>query len=109
MDEQKKQEINTDLLVAIWALKKLGFSNRAIANLRNEWPTSHPTIAKYNKIACEKIEIGEVTISRKNSKVKREIYVGSSNSLQQLYAKEHQRQTGGGWQTPKRNFNINEQ
>ena len=46
--------------------------------------------------------MGEIAILPKGRKFRREIYVGSSNDLEQLYAKEYQRPTGGGWQTPKR-------
>lgn len=95
MYKQNKRKPNAKLLLAIWALKKLGFTNYAIANLGKQLPVSHHTVSDYYKIACKKVSRGELPIFPYKwiGKSKREVYVGSSADLEQLYTREYQRPT----------------
>ena len=95
-----KLNVKETKLLAIWALRRMGVSFRDIGQLLDH---SHNTIADYYEKACEEINNGKLAISlyKWSGKSKREVYVGDSTDVENLYARKYQRLTGGGWQTPK--------
>lgn len=95
-----KLSVEGTRLLAIWALRRMGVSYRAIGELFRQ---NHETIKNLYRRACEEInsEKSAILPYRWRGKSKREVYVGGSSELEELYAKEYQRPTGGGWQTPK--------
>lgn len=83
-----------DKLVAIWALRKLGWSFRRIARLT--LPSSHHTVRLCYERACELVEAKELPILAKDEKAIRVMYCGSSKDIEYIQGKIHQNPCGGG-------------
>jgi len=85
---------NKNQLLAIWVLKKLGWTHRRIARLK--LPRSHHTISAYYERAWEMIESGELPILAKGERALRFKPSGSSTNLEYLAGKIQHNPCGGG-------------
>ena len=85
---------NKDTLLAIWALKKLGWPDRRIARLI--LPRSHHTISACYEMACELMEAGELPITAKDGKRLRITSVGKSSDVEYIEGKANHSNCGGG-------------
>ena len=94
---------NKDTLLAIWVLRKLGWSFRRIARLN--LPNSHHTITRLFDKGCELIVSGELPISAKDEKALRIRYCGSTKSLEYLKGKIDGNQCGGGKRAKQHLYN----
>jgi|GEM_PF-3221533 len=82
-----------DILLVIWILKKIGWSDRRITSLK--LPKSHHSISNYYVKACEKITSGELPIidyRYKNFK----IFSQNEKKLDYLNALYNSNPCGGG-------------
>lgn len=85
---------NKNQLLAIWALKRLGWTSRRLARL--ELPSSHHTISAYYERACELIESGELPILAKGERALKITPFGSSADIEYLEGKINHNPCGGG-------------
>jgi hypothetical protein len=83
-----------DKLVAIWVFTKLSWSFRRIARLT--LPSSHHTVRRCYKEACELFEAKNLPIFAKDEKALRIRYVGSSKDIEYIHGKIEGNQCGGG-------------
>lgn len=84
---------NKNQLLAVWVLKKLGWSARRIARLK--LTASHHTVTDYYERGCEMIESGELPILSKGGRAKI-IPFKKSTDVEYLEGKIHQNPCGGG-------------
>jgi hypothetical protein len=91
---EKVIRITNDQLLAVWVLRKLGWSWRRIARLG--LPKSHHTVTVYYQKACEMIESGELPILAKDEGKLRTHALGSASDLEYLDGKNNYSDCGGG-------------
>jgi len=95
----------SDAYVAIWTLKKLGWSDRRIAGLK--LPSSHHTVSNYFSEACELIDSKELPVFASNEKKLRDRYCGDTSSVEYIDGIINHSDCGGGKRAKKAHYDNN--
>ena len=90
------KKVDPDILSVIWALSKLGRSDRFIASLGRKLPRSHHTITRWREMAYELLEEGKLPISAKDGRRPRISSVGKSSDLEYIDGSANHGNCGGG-------------
>jgi hypothetical protein len=90
------KKVDPDILSVIWALSKLGRSDRFIARLGRKLPRSHHTITRWREMAYELLEEGKLPISAKDGRRLRISSMGNSSDIEYLDGKANHGNCGGG-------------
>lgn len=94
-----------DILVAIWVLSTLRWSDRRIAALKDKLPGSHHTIKRYREEAYVLAEAKKLPIFANSEKQLRIISVGSSSDVEYIEGKINHGDCGGGRRARPHKYN----